>query len=125
MKKNTAKKAKTAMKVGAGVLTMAALVGAATYVLSDKKRTAKAKTWAVKARKEVTKNVKIAKRIGEKEYAHMVDVATKRYGSLENVNAAELVKVARDMKAEWTRIQAEAKKMGKKKAAPKRKRASR
>ena len=109
------------MEVGAGVLTAAALAGAAAYVLSDKKRTAKAKAWAVKARKEIVKNVKTAKKIGEKEYARMVDKAAKRYGSLHKVGAAELLKVAKDMKGEWKRIQAQAKKMGKKrKTAPKR-----
>lgn len=120
MKKTTSKRTKLAVEVGVGVITVAALAGAAAYVLSDKKRTAKAKAWVVKAREEIVKNVKAAKRMGEKEYARIVDAATKRYGSLHNVNAAELVKAAKGIKAEWKMIQAEAKKMGKRKAAPKR-----
>jgi len=121
MKKNT----KVALGVGAGVLT-AALVAAGVYVLSDKKRTAKAKAWVLKARKEIVKNIKAAKQMGEKEYARIVDQATKRIGSLNNVSAAELVKVAKVLKAEWKHIKSEAKRAGKRTvAAPKRKKARR
>jgi hypothetical protein len=122
--KKTSKKAKMAMEVGAGMITAAALAVAGAYVLSDKKRMAKAKTWAAKARKEAAKNVKIAKRMSEREYVRIVDEATKRYGALHNVGGAELVKAAKDIKAEWKKIQSEAKKLGKRKVAPKRKKAA-
>jgi hypothetical protein len=122
MKKST----KTAIEVGAGVLTAAALVAAGAYILSDKKRTAKAKAWVLKARKEVAKNIKAAKRLGESEYAHIVDRATKRIGSLHKVTRPELVKVAQELKAEWKHIHSAAKRAGKRTAAaPKRKKARR
>ncbi len=102
-----------AIEAGAGVLTAAALAAAGAYFLSTKRQRAKMKAWVAKAKKEVARNMKMAKRMSEAEYKRIVDRTTKRYGSLHNVNAAELVKVAKDMKAEWKRIQSEAKRMGK------------
>ena len=109
MKKISKKTKRVAMEVGAGVLTAAALAAAGAYLLSDKKRRAKAKSWVTKARREVAKNVKIARRMGEAEYKRVVDQATKRYGSLHKVNVAEVMKTARDLKAEWKRMQKDAK----------------
>jgi hypothetical protein len=48
----------------------------------------------------------------------MVDQAIKRYGSLEKITAADAIKAGKELKAEWKKIQAEAKKMAKN-AAPK------
>ena len=102
-----------ATKAGAGVLTAAALVAAAAYLLSSKKQRATAKAWAVKARKEVVKNVRSARRMGEKEYHRVVTRATKRYAGLHNVNAAEVAKVTHDMKDEWKRLRKDAKVLAK------------
>ena len=60
---------------------IAAAAGA--YLLSDKKTKAKAKNGSLKARKEVVKKAKMAKKLGEKEYGRIVEQAIKRYGSLE------------------------------------------
>jgi plastocyanin domain-containing protein len=129
MKKNSAKKMKTmpakmsqsdknkrmAMGVaGAGALTAAALAGAAAYWFSGKHgkaHKAQAKAWAKKARVEVEKQMKNAKKLGAAEYARIVDEAVKRYGSLENVSAADLMAAAQDMKSDWDMIQMHAKKM--------------
>ncbi len=110
MKKRTRR---MAMEAGAGVLTAAALTAAAAYLLSNKKQRTRAKAWVVKARKEVAKNVKKARRMGEKDYHRVVARATKRYAGLHNVNTAELIKVTCDMKDEWKRLQKDAKVLAK------------
>ncbi len=97
-----------------GAVTAAALAAAAgADLLSDKKTKAKAKKWVVSARKEVAKNAKVAKKLGAKEYAKLVDQAVKRYGSMEKMTAADMIAAGKDLKAEWTKINAEAKKMAK------------
>lgn len=114
MKRISKKTRNIAIRAGAGVLTAAALAGAAAYLLSDKQQRTKMKAWVVKAKKEIARNVKVAKRLSGAEYKRIVDRAAKRYGSLHNVNAAEVMKAAQEMKTEWQRIQKEAKKMAKK-----------
>lgn len=104
MAKISKKTKRVAIGVGAGVLTAAALAAAAGYLLSSKQQRAKVKAWAVKARREVAKNVRVAKRMGEKEYRRVVDQAVKRYGSMNKVNTAEILKTAGEMKAEWQRL---------------------
>ncbi|MGC9968867.1 MAG: hypothetical protein ABSC29_04040 [Minisyncoccia bacterium] len=123
MKKMSKKTKRMATEIGAGVLTAAALAAAGAYLLSDKKRRAKAKAWAVKARREVAKNVKTARRMGEAEYKRVVERATKRYGSLHKVNVAEVMRTARDLKAEWQRMKKDARIIAK--MMPKRKPARR
>jgi hypothetical protein len=97
-----------------GAVTAAAIAAAAgAYLLSDKKTKAKAKKWVVSARKEVAKNVKIAKKLGAKEYAKLVDQAIRRYGSMEKMTAADMIAAGKELKADWTKINADAKKMAK------------
>lgn len=120
MKKAT----KNALGVGAGVLTAAAVAGAAAYLLADnpavKKGKAKAKAWVEQAKKEVVKNAKVARKLGAKEYAYLVDQAVMRYGSLKDASGPEILAAAKELKGEWDRIQKQAMKMSsKKKTAPK------
>ena len=115
----------TAWGIG-GAITAATLAAAAgAYLLSDKKTKTKAKKWAMEARKEVVKNAKVAKKLGEKEYARIVDEVMKHHAALEKLTAADVIKEGKALKAEWKKIQAEAKKMAKsyapKKAAAKKK----
>lgn len=114
MKKKISKKMRrAAMEAGAGVLTAAALAAAGAYLLSSKSQRRRAKLWAKKAQRAVAKDVKKARRMSEAEYKRVVDRAAKRYGSLHNVNTREAMKVARDMKAEWKRLQKDAKVLAK------------
>jgi hypothetical protein len=114
--KKSAKKTKTmkAVGVGAGVAAglTAALAGA--YLLYGQKGSKKkVKAWVAKAKREATREIKMLKRVGEKEYKTVVEKAMKRYGSLENVNMAEVMRAVADAKNEWKRIQGEAEKMAK------------
>src|SRR5690242_395898 len=114
MKRMSKKMRKVAVEAGVGVLTAAALAGAAAYLLSSKSERRKAKAWAMKARREVAKNVRMARRMTQKEYTRVVDKAMKRYGALHGVSSAELKKAAGELKTEWARIQRDAKVMAKK-----------
>ncbi|HUC31192.1 MAG TPA: hypothetical protein VMR99_00680 [Candidatus Paceibacterota bacterium] len=97
-----------------GAITAATIAAAAgAYLLSDKKTKTKAKKWAMEARKEVVKKAKVAKKLGEKEYHRLVEEAVKHHGSLEHLTAGDMMKAAKELKAEWKKIQAEAKKMAK------------
>jgi hypothetical protein len=114
-KKKMAKKGSSAAAWGiGGAITAATLAAAAgAYLLSDKKTKTKAKKWATEARKEIVKNAKVAKKLGEKEYGRMVDEAMKHHAALENLTAGDIIKEAKELKSQWKKIQAEAKKMAK------------
>jgi len=126
-KKKAAKMGGNAKAWGIGGAITAATIAAAAgaYLLSDKKTKTKAKKWAMEARKEVVKNAMMAKKLGEKEYARIVDEAMRHRATLENLSAADIIKEGKMLKAEWKKIQAEAKKIAKtgvpKKAAAKKK----
>jgi hypothetical protein len=114
MKKKTKR---LAAEVGAGVLTAAALAGAAAYFLSQtkagKKSRAQAKAWIAKAKQEVVRNVRAARKMTQADYMRLADMAAKRYGSLEKASAPEILKAAREMKAEWKNIRNHAEKVAK------------
>ena len=118
---NKAKKAKIMKGAEIGGVVTAALLAASAgaYLLSDKKNQAKMKSWAKKARVEVAKKAKVAKRLGESQYKTIVDEVVKRYGPLEDVSARDLIAVGKELKAQWGAIQKSAQKLAKTKTAPK------
>ena len=105
-----------AWEIGGAITAATIAATAGAYMLSDKKTKAKAKKWVASARKEVIKHAKVAKKLGEKEYGRIVDQAVKHYGSLEKLTAADIVSAGKELKGEWKKIQAEAKKMAKARA---------
>jgi hypothetical protein len=111
VKKKTNNTAK-AWEIGAGVTAAVLATAAGAYLLSDKKTKAKAKAWVSKAKTEVAKRAVAAKKIGKAEYGRIVDQMVKRYGSLENITAADVMMAAKELKGEWDHIQAHAKKIG-------------
>ncbi len=100
-------------EIGAGITAATIAAAAGVYLLSDKKTKTKAKKWVADARKEIVKNAKTAKKLGEKEYNRIVDQAVKHYGSLENLTAADVIAAGKELKGEWNKISGEAKKMAK------------
>ncbi len=82
---------------------MAAAAGA--YLLSDEKTKTKAKAWVSKAKLEIAKKAKTVKKLSEKEYNALVDQVVKKYGSLENITAGDVMRVGKDLKHQWTNIQ--------------------
>lgn len=112
--KKTVKHKSHAAEIGAGAVAAAALAVAGGYVLWErmgKQKQAKVKSWVAKARKETAAKVAHAKKLTEGEYKRIVDSVVKQYGSMDDVNAAELRKTAAMLKSEWKRIQGHAKTM--------------
>ncbi len=111
------KSSKRKLEVGAGVTAAALLAAAAgAYFLSGKegkKRKAKMKSWAVKARKEVARQAKMARRLSEMEYKRIVDRAVKKYGRLDSMSAADMMRAAQDLRSEWAHVKKHAKMMAK------------
>ena len=101
-KKSTKKKGSSvkAWEIGGAVTAATIAAAAGVYLLSNKITKAKAKKWAMEARKEVIKNVKVAKIIGEKEYGRMVDEAMKHHAALENLTAGDIIKEGKNDGAE-------------------------
>lgn len=100
-----------AMKVGAGVAAGVAAALAGAYLLYHKSaapQRKQAKAWVLKAKKEAAREMKKLKQVSAAEYGRIIDKAMQRYGSVKEVNAAELMAAAGDLKAEWKHIQAEA-----------------
>jgi hypothetical protein len=111
-----------AVGMGAGVVAGLAAAAAGAYLLyGDKGKQKKTKVWIAKAKREAAREIKMLKRVGEKEYKTVVEKAMKHYGSLENVSVADIMRAASDAKNEWKRIQGQVEKMAKmpKKAAKK------
>jgi len=104
-------------EVGAGVVTAAALAGAATYFLSNtkmaKKGKAQARTWVKKAQAEVIRNVSAARKMSQADYMRFAESAARHYGKLHDASAAEMVTAAREMKAEWKNIRRHAENIAK------------
>ncbi len=125
MKKAQKKKVIQGAEVGGAITAAVLAASAAAYLLSDKKNQAKMKSWAKKARMDVVRKAKAARRLGKKEYAAIVDQAIKNCGSLEDVSARDVVVLGRELKGQWNAIQARAKAMAKKAAKPAKKTARR
>ena len=126
--KTPAKKMKSGMgmKVGVGVAAgvAAAIAGAyLMYAKSAEPHRKQVKAWAVKARKDVAREVGKLKNLSASQYAEIIDKAMQRYATLKEASAPEILAAAKEMKAEWRNIQAHAKKaaVGIKKAEPKKK----
>ncbi len=108
-----AKKMGTGKKIGLGVgiVTAAALAGAAGYYLYSKngaKNRKKAKALGVKAYTEVAKEARKLKAVSKTDYHKIVDVVTKKYGAIKSIDKKELRAVAGDLKRHWKNIEAEA-----------------
>ena len=94
-----------AWEIGGAITAAAVAAAAGAYLLADKKTKTKAKAWVIKAKIEIAKHAKAAKKMGEKEYNALVDKAVEKYGSLENITARDVMKAAKDLKSQWSNIQ--------------------
>ncbi|MDO8572646.1 MAG: hypothetical protein Q7S11_02630 [bacterium] len=109
VKKITGKK----IGLGVGLVTAAALAGAAGLYLYGKdgaKNRKKVKTLAVKVHTDVVSHAKKLKSLGKKDYLAVVDMVTKKYNALKSIDKNELNKVAINLKKHWNTIEREAKK---------------
>jgi hypothetical protein len=94
--------------VGVGVAAAAA-TAAAAYWLYGAKNAAKhrklARSWMFKARAEVLEAVEKLGDIDKQTYLEIVDKVVKRYSAMSGATSAELVQMAKDLKAAWQHMQ--------------------
>ncbi len=104
MKKTT----KTAVKVGAGMAAVGAAAAAAGYYFYASKNAKVhrqiAAKWAGDLKKKTVAEVKMLKKATPKAFASVVDKAAKAYA---HVDAKEVKKAVKELKANWKHIQAE------------------
>ena len=95
--------------VGVGVGVAAAAAAAAAYWLYGAKDAAKhrklARSWMFKARAEVLEAVEKLGDIDKQTYLDIVDKVVKRYASVRGATSAELMQIAKDLKAAWQHMQ--------------------
>lgn len=110
------KKATTAHKTEIGGAVTAAILAASAgaYLLSDKKHHAKLKAWAKRARVEVAQKARETQKLDKEEYGAIVERMISRYGSLENIHPRDCAAAVKELKAQWSAIQAHARKVAKK-----------
>ncbi len=92
-----------AVAVGAGV---AALLASTYFLLGPdgKKNQSKTKEWMIKMKKDVAKKLKQAKNITEPAYNKIVDTVAKTYAVAGKLDKKEILQLAQDIKAQWTKI---------------------
>lgn len=99
--------AKTIVGIGAGV----AAVTAAAYVLfgpQGKKNRKIIRGWSVKMKGEIIEKFENAKELTEPIYHEIIDNVQAKYAKLKNVDQAELVNVANEIKKHWKTLKKEA-----------------
>ncbi|MBI2637537.1 MAG: hypothetical protein HYW88_01425 [Candidatus Sungbacteria bacterium] len=101
-------KMKVAAGVGAGVAALAA-AGAAAYFLYGSKHAAsnrkKVAGWAVKARREIVRDLKKVKKFDQATYHKAVNGVINRYARFSHVDKKELAALAKHAKSQWKNIQ--------------------
>ena len=110
--KKTTNAGKTVMKVGAGLATAAAVAAAGYYFYASKgakKHRKIAAKWASDMKVEVIKEAKKLEKMSPKAYAALVDRIAKTYETARTIKAGDVKRAARELKANWTAIQREAK----------------
>lgn len=106
----TAKQGVAAMKIGAGIVAAGAAAAAGYYFYgskSAKKHRKIAAKWATDMKNEVVKEAKRLGKISPKTYAAIVDRVAKTYVSARSVDAADLKRAAKELKANWDMVQRE------------------
>lgn len=106
VKKVTHMNKNTKAAVGIGIGVTAALASAAgAYFLYGSKHAAQnrkqVKSWALKAKAEVLEGLETAQNMSKADYEQLVDRAVKGYSKIKDIKPAELVSLAREMKAHW------------------------
>lgn len=103
-KKNTMKKTKVGLEVGAAILGAAA-AGYYFYAAKGaKKHRSAAAVWAKGLKATVTKEAKKMKKWDEKTAAKVVDMAAAAYASAKTVNKTELKQAVKELKKNWKKL---------------------
>jgi hypothetical protein len=93
---------KVAVGAGIGALALAGVAGA--YFLYGKdgaKNRKKVKAWGLKAKAEVLEKIEKAKDMGADEYHMLIDTVADKYSKMKDMDPAEIVAFAKEMKGHW------------------------
>lgn len=97
---------KQALAIGAGAAALAA-AAAGVYFLTGKrgaKNRKKVAVWADKAKKEVVSELKGLQKVSKQTYNKAVDEVTKRYKQVKNIDPADVMMMANELKGNWDAI---------------------
>jgi len=119
VKKVANTKGKVAAEIGAGLIAAgAAAAGYYFYGSKNAKSHRKiAAKWANDMKTEVVKKAKKLEKIGEKDFAKVVDAAAAAYRGARSVNATDLKRAANELKSNWKMVQSEIEKASRKDAS--------
>jgi len=100
--KKTKNIGKTALKIGAGLVAAGAAAGYYFYGSSGAKKHRKiAAKWANDMKNEAVKEAKNLKNASPEKFAAIVDRVAKTYQGVRSVDAAEVRRAAKELKANW------------------------
>lgn len=123
--KKTSHKGLVAGGLGLAAASVAAIAGG--YLLYGSKDATKnrkkVKGWMLKAKGEILEKIEDMEEISEDKYHEIVEMVSKKYSGLKNVDAADLMALTNDAKKHWkvihTKLAPKAKKAPAKKTATK------
>ncbi len=101
--------------IGVGVATLAA-AAAGVYFMTGKhsKNRKKVATWATSVKKEVVKDLEKVGKVSKSAYDKSVDTVIKGYEGAKNIDQADLMELAGELKAGWDSVKTQLEEAGKK-----------
>lgn len=110
--KKTKNGGKTAVKIGAGLAVVAATAAAGYYFYASKgakKHRKIAAKWANNMKSEVMREAKKLENASPKTFAAIVDRVAETYQGVRSIKANDVKRAAKELKANWDKIQRETK----------------
>lgn len=114
----------TGEKVGIGVALTAAAAGAlGAYFLTGSKHAAQnrklVKSWMLKAKADILERIEEAKNMTAEEFSDLIDTVSAGYAAAQKVSRRDMSEFKDEMVAHWKKLEREAMKLRKAKAAQK------
>ena len=112
----------------AGIAAVGAAAAAGYYFYASdnaKRHRKEAAKWAAGFKNEVIREARQLQNIDARSIARAVDTAAATYAGVRSINRADLNRAAKELKANWQRVQAEVAKTGKRAASRTRRTAKR
>ena len=103
---------KVVAEIAAGLVAASAAAAAGYYFYADKnakKHRKIAAKWANDLKKDAIREAKKLEVEGAKDFAKVVDRVSKTYREVRSIDAADVKRAATELKANWDKVQREAK----------------
>ncbi|MEK7561209.1 MAG: YtxH domain-containing protein [Patescibacteria group bacterium] len=106
MPKSQSSLAPVAAGIGLGVGALAGVAGALfLYGKEGIRQRKKIKGWMLKLKGEILDEMEQAQELSKEKYHRIVDDAAGRYRALQNIDTADLEKMATELKGHWIKLQ--------------------